>query len=272
MRNLKKIVLIGVVLVFLMCAFYHGLTIKEYEIESDKITSQVDILLITDLHSRIYGKNQSKLIGAIKEVNPDIIAFSGDILDDRYREDGVHILLEELKKIDIPKYYVTGNHEIYIGDTDYVKNLFSSNGVEVLDGGLVNLQIRDNKINICGVDDPYENRTTNDFLLDLGQYIEVEDEGYNILLSHRPEYVDFYKILDVDLILSGHAHGGQVRIPFLLNGLLAPNQGFFPKYAGGKYDLGNNYLVVSRGLFRDFRLPRVFNPPEIVKIRLRPSS
>ena len=129
-------------------------------------------------------------------------------------------------------------------------------------------------INICGVDDPAVVEYTEH-----GQGIEwqmkealkgVDTENYTILLSHRPELIDTYKEYDFDLVLSGHAHGGQWRIPGLINGIYVPNQGLFPQYAGGRYDYDTGTLSVSRGLARESTpIPRVFNRPELVIVKVK---
>lgn len=267
----KTIMLMGLCLV-VGVSLYHGIVVRKYEIRSEKINSDVKITLITDLHSKIYGKNQEKLLSKIEEWGPDLICFSGDILDDIEDEKGLIILLEGLKDKGIPMYYVTGNHEIKIGRLAYVKNLFRSYGISVLDGQKEELSVRDNLIHIYGIDDPMAFKTKGDFVDELLKYKEITSENYSILLSHRPEYVQVYREINIDLIMAGHAHGGQVRIPFVLNGLFSPQQGIFPKYAGGNYNLGKNNLLVSRGLAKNVFLPRVFNPPEIVNITLRPRS
>ncbi|NLK44116.1 MAG: metallophosphoesterase, partial [Tissierellia bacterium] len=232
----------------------------------------IRIVLITDLHSHIYGENQNKIRSKIQAQNPDIIALAGDIADDNTPIEGTELFLEAIKDI-APIYYVTGNHEIRTGEVDKIKKLFRSYGVNVMENSLQKINIRGENLIVAGVDDPnivgYESPQSNWYKEVYTSFSNVKDmEGYKILLSHRPEKVDFYSTLPFDLVLSGHSHGGQVRIPFLLNGLLAPHQGFFPKYAGGVYEFENYTLVVSRGVSFNLFLPRIFNPPEIVVIDL----
>ena len=153
------------------------------------------------------------------------------------------------------------------GYFEYLKN----SGVTVLRGNTQSVELNGNKIVVHGIDDP-EMMTfsmvfteTQEQLNEVGK--NVNPDYYNILLSHRPEYIPEYMEYGFDLTLSGHAHGGQIRIPYLLNGLFAPNQGFFPKFAGGKYDLDGKTAIVSRGLSKEnTKLPRIFNPPELVFI------
>jgi predicted MPP superfamily phosphohydrolase len=178
--------------------------------------------------------------------------------------------LEAIKDI-APVFYVTGNHEIWSRDVDSIKDVFRSYGVTVLENETIEVVIGDVPLIIGGAEDPDINRYERRPLAWKDEVTEAfsgmnDTESFRLLLSHRPEQISVYEDLSFDLVLSGHAHGGQVRIPFLFNGLLAPNQGFFPKYAGGLYEHDNFTHIVSRGVSFNPRLPRVFNPPEIVVI------
>lgn len=271
----SKIIIISLLTIFFIAAFYNGLVVRHYSINTDKLKANqsVKIVLITDLHSHLYGKEQQKIVKKIRTQNPDIIALGGDILDDVAPIHGTEVFLEAIKDI-APVYYVTGNHEIWTREVDKVKNLFKKYDVTVLENNYEEVSIRGIELIIAGVEDPdiipYERPESN-------WYTEVEQslihvpntEGFKILLSHRPELVNFYTTLDFDIVLSGHAHGGQVRIPFLLNGLYAPHQGFFPKYAGGVYEHKNMTHIVSRGASFNLLLPRIFNPPEVVSITIQ---
>lgn len=142
-----------------------------------------------------------------------------------------------------------------------------------MSGDCDTIEINGQVINICGVDDPDVVRYTSDGKPIMEQLKAAETasgtEHFTVLLSHRPELIETYKQFDFDLVLSGHAHGGQWRIPFVLNGLYAPNQGVFPQYAGGRYDYENGTMIVSRGLARESTpVPRVFNRPELVIIEV----
>jgi len=259
-------------------AFYNGLVVRKYTVSTDKLSENqtVRIVLITDLHSHIYGNNQKRIADLIRKQKPDIIALAGDIADDREPIEGTRLFLEAIEDIS-PSYYVTGNHEIWSRDVDYIKEVFRDYGVSVLENSYEEVTINGAKLILSGVDDPdivpYEKHDLN-WLKELRNISSgVKDQrGYKILLSHRPELVDVYKESSFDMVLSGHSHGGQVRIPFLLNGLLAPNQGWFPKYAGGLYEYQNLTHIVSRGVSYNPRLPRIFNPPEIVVIDITGSA
>lgn len=149
--------------------------------------------------------------------------------------------------------------------------------VTILDGKSETVEVNNQKISISGIDDPDANFYTGKgegFYAQLDELNQTKDNSlYTILLAHRPSYVNKYLDYNFDLVLSGHAHGGQWRIPFLLNGVFAPDEGFFPKYAGGQYDFPNGKMIVSRGLAREStRVPRIFNRPELVIVNLEPQN
>lgn len=258
----------------LLCiaAFYNGLTVKKYTIQTDKLSEEQSarIVLISDLHSHIYGEGQKTIAALIRKQNPDIIALAGDIADDITPIGGTELFLKAVKDI-APVYYVTGNHELWSEEIDSIKLLFRRYGAKVLENDYEEIRINEGQFIIGGVDDPdivsYK-EPDFDWAGELYEtFSKLENQpDYKILLSHRPELVEIYKTIPVDLVLSGHSHGGQVRIPFLINGLLAPNQGWFPKYAGGLYKHDEFVHVVSRGVSFNPRLPRIFNPPEVVVI------
>ncbi len=253
-----------------LVAFNSSLVIRNYDVDT-KLENKIKLVLVTDLHSCKYGKNQEKLINEIKAMNPDAILLGGDIFDDVHPNDNTRKFIEGINGI--RSYYVTGNHEYWSDDVEGMIDFLEDNGVTVLEGDVKTLEVNNEKINICGVTDPDIIRFTDsnyDIYSQLEDVYKKSDNGnYNILLAHRPELIDTYNHYNFDLILSGHAHGGQFRIPLLLNGLFAPNQGFFPKYAGGRYDFEDNIFIVSRGLARETTmLPRIFNRPELVVINL----
>lgn len=273
-QNFKWIIIV-VFFIFLLIAFYNGLVVRNYTVKTNKLLNNqsVRIVLISDLHSYVHGKNQSKIANKIRAQNPDIIALAGDIADDKVPIEGTKLFLEAIKDIS-PIYYVTGNHEIGSGEVDNIKDVFRSFGVNVMESNYKEISINGIELIIAGVDDPqiirYMRPQSNWYKEIYDAFSNIDNlPGYKILLSHRPEKVDFYSTLPFDLVLSGHSHGGQVRIPFILNGLLAPHQGFFPRYAGGIYELENYTLVVSRGVSFNLLLPRIFNPPEVVVIDIK---
>ena len=251
-------------------AFNTKLKIQHYSLESEKLTAPVRIVLITDLHSCSYGKGQRELIDAIHAQKPDIILLGGDICDDKLPHLNTELVLRAIAD-KYPCYYVTGNHEYWSREIEKILKIFESYNVPVLEGSFDTIDVRGQKLNICGISDPDclkytdKNYSITEQLKDAA--VASENGNYTILLAHRPELIDSYLNYDFDLILAGHAHGGQWRLPGIINGLFAPNQGFFPRYAGGKYRFEDSYMIVSRGLAREStRIPRIFNRPELVVI------
>lgn len=275
--NVKKIlkifaIALTVVIILLFIAFDSRLKVINYAIKTDEISGRIKIALIADLHCCLYGDNQSELIDAIDKSRPDAVLLAGDIFDDYYVNENSHILINDIASR-YKTYYVSGNHEWWSGKMyeyfEYLKNV----GVTVLRGDTVYLTVNNNTIAISGVDDPEVNvydvshKTYEEQLKTVAN--KIQSDYYNILLAHRPENANQYFNYDFDLVLSGHAHGGQGRIPFILNGLYAPNQGFFPELAGGIYDFDNKKMIISRGLSREnTELPRIFNRPELVFVSL----
>ncbi|WP_243158036.1 metallophosphoesterase [Aminipila terrae] len=240
-----------------------SLTVSYYKVESNKIQNTIRIAFITDLHSCYYGEGQEDLLNCIYEQNPDVVLLGGDIVDDRLPSKNAAITLKALAEKYIC-YYVSGNHEYRSGKIDEIKKMISGYGVVILEGQRDTVNIKQQLINICGVDDADVGKSSF-----FQQIVNTEKQAdsalFTIFMAHRPEYIKTYLQYDFDLILAGHAHGGQWRIPGVVNGLLAPNQGFFPKYAGGEYEFGDKTFIVSRGLAREStRIPRFFNPPEVV--------
>ncbi|MGM9652491.1 MAG: metallophosphoesterase [Eubacteriales bacterium] len=251
------------------------LRIRTYTVCSEKLSGSVRIALVTDLHSCRYGKEEAELIAALDEQSPNLVLLGGDICDDELPQDNAEALLRGIAGR-YPCYYVTGNHEYQSGDIDAILAMFASYGVTVLSGKSDTVEVRGQYVNICGVTDPDAVRYTGapDTREQLVALRDVHTNGYyTILLAHRPEWISIYTEYGFDLILSGHAHGGQWRLPGIINGLYAPDQGFFPAYAGGEYTVGSAVMIVSRGLARETTwIPRVFNRPELVVVELRGQS
>lgn len=274
-RKIIYAVILTVILLFAIPGLYNGLCIRHYEIETEKVSTPVRIALITDLHSCKYGDNEEKLISAIEQQQPDIIALCGDFFDDERPDDNSEALLQGIAD-KYPCFYVTGNHECWSSSEEYTEkmNILNSYGVHILSGNMETIDVNGQNINICGVDDPEAiipggSTPAADTFEEQLKCLEAlpENDNFTILLSHRPERFEDYDSSCFDLVLCGHAHGGQWRIPGILNGLYAPNQGFFPEYAGGKYVRDDMTMIVSRGLAREStRIPRFYNRPELVVI------
>lgn len=273
------ILAMGLVCLIAIHAFNEELLIKEYTIETDKVQGNIRLALIADLHETRYGDpedEQEVFIQALRNYHPDAVCITGDLLDGKRDETPVWELMERLV-VEFDCYYVTGNHEFWSGNAETYIQRLTEIGVTVLRGnGIIKLAgdgAGHTEIGIFGVDDP-DGLSNEEWLEQLNscrrQLAEETDfphDVYSILLSHRPERIDDYD--GFDLVLAGHAHGGQARIPGLLNGIYAPDQGFFPKYAGGEYPTRDGMMVVSRGLARS-NLPRIFNRPELVIVDILP--
>ena len=270
-RTAKHVILITIALFFVLSSCTTIAT-RTYDIKTSLLEEQsnITIVLISDLHNSIYGNDQSILINKIRDANPDLIALSGDIIDNTDAIIGTQLLLEGISGI-APIFFVAGNHEYGTGQIQRIQEELISYGVQILSDAYVKIEIGNNTIIAAGINDPakyYHERPP----YTLNEVMEIrfreldEIPLFKILITHRPELIESYKNYSFDLVLAGHTHGGQVRLPFI-NGLYAPNQGWFPKYAGGLYQLENVTLIVSRGLSLSHpRLPRMFNPPELVII------
>lgn len=274
-KRIFTLILFCILLLFLF-AFDTRLKIRYYTVRTEKMGESVRIVLVTDLHSCKYGREEEKLIAAIEEQKPDMVLLGGDICDDKIPNDNTEALLKGIAD-SYPCYYVTGNHEYWSNRIDKILDLFQSYGVTVLSGTSDIIKIRSQSLNICGISDPDIIRYTDSPIGAREQLQALEhipDNGlYTILLAHRPEWIDTYAEYDFDLALSGHAHGGQWRLPGIINGIFAPDQGMFPKYAGGRYISGDMTMIVSRGLARESTpIPRIFNRPELVVVDLEPSG
>ena len=262
---------------FLLPAFLtvscKSISTEKYFLKTSLFAPQtgITIVLISNLHSTIHGKDQNILTGMIKEIKPDIIALTGDIFDDVFPDKGTLMLLSGISDI-APVFYVTGNHEYMRKDKDTFKNELLSFGVTVLSDAYALTEINGNKIILAGIEDPYiakERRGYDQNAVMKTLFRKLDNIPlYKILLAHRPENIDEYSKYSFDLVLSGHTHGGQVRIPGIMDGLYAPHQGLFPKYSGGIYSHGSLTHIISRGLSVYPFLPRIFNPPELVVIRI----
>lgn len=248
------------------------LTTREYNIADKRLDGPIRLAMISDLHSCRYGKDQSELIKALEKAKPDILLLGGDIFDDEVPHKNAASFIKGVSG-KFPCYYVPGNHEYRADDTEKIFGFLKKFGIRILAGEYETVDIRGQKINICGVTDPEITEHTDSSFGTAAQLKALNstaDNGYyTVLLAHRPELFEKYCGHGFDLVLTGHAHGGQWRIPVLLNGLFAPNQGLFPKYAGGEYRSGSTVMIVSRGLARESTpIPRVFNRPELVIVNL----
>jgi len=257
------ITILSIILVFLIYNHIQisKIYINEPILENPKLSSEIRITQISDYHNN-YRIDQDKLLTSIEDFNPHIIALTGDIIDSETKDicDTME-LIEKLMEINPNIFFVRGNHEIaslYEGDFIYrLKEL----GITILDNENTVLNIEGEKLNICGVG----------FYIDEEDYARaiegIDKKNFTILLSHSPNRpVSFSEGIE-DLILSGHTHGGQVRIP-IIGALLAPGQEPFPKYSKGIYKLENSILYIDSGLGNSVLPLRLFNRVQISNIKI----
>ena len=290
-KKIRIIVLAVVAVVLLTLIIWTAwgntaLELNTYTISSDRLPEAFDgyrIAHVSDLHNTEMGKGNEKLLNMLIEAKPDMIAITGDLIDSRNTD--IEIALNFMKSaMEIaPCYYVPGNHEARLSKSNYEKleNGLLDTGVIVLHDSEMILEKNGESISVIGIDDP------NCYSASIS-ITDIEDEpdtkvgstmdpdriaalstidSFTVLLSHRPEYFEKYVQADVDLVLSGHAHGGQFRLPFV-GGLVAPNQGLFPKYDAGLYTEENTNMIVSRGIGNSIIPFRFNNRPEVILIEL----
>lgn len=233
-----------------------------------------NIIHISDLHNKLFGKNQNTIKKESQGLDADIFVITGDLIDS-YKTD-IEKSMEYINFLVTlaPVYYVNGNHEHRTGLYPLLKAKLLSVGVVILEDEVITLSKEKSKINLIGLTDPSFNENKDNYELKtitdnkLKKLTENNNDIFTILLAHRPEDIDLYSANNIDLGFSGHAHGGQFRLPFI-GGLFAPHQGILPKYTSGINKLSKTTLVVSRGLGNSIFPIRLFNRPEIVKIILK---
>lgn len=258
---MKKVVLILLVLVVVWVLWANtAIEVNEWTIESPEIPVGFDgfrIAQISDLHNAEFGGGNERLLELLEMAEPDIIVLTGDLIDSRNTDVDVALAFAKAAVEIAPCYYVSGNHESRVQEWVALRAGLIDAGVVVLEDESVSLECNEDAVTLIGVQDPTFNPHFDAELRGLA------GEGYTILLSHRPEKMALYAECGFDLVFSGHAHGGQVRIPFV-GGLIAPHQGFFPEYDSGLYLEGGTAMLVSRGLGNSIVPLRVNNRPEII--------
>ncbi len=279
---MKKFLIIFLSIIFAIALFLviygnicnNSLTISEYSVENDNNSASLRIVFLSDLHGKEFGESNCDLIDLIKSKNPDIIALCGDIVsDDIENLDVYENLLNKCKSI-APTYFIYGNHELAIKDKFDFEKLAKDTGTILLDNEAVTIETKSGNLILGGLSDfPYyefykpEYDTAERYLWE--EMCEKSKTEYTILLHHQPEYLtDIAKKSGIDLILCGHTHGGQVRLPFI-GGLSAPNQKGLPEYDKGLYTLGNTKMIITSGLGNTSFIPRYGNPPEICIIDIK---
>ena len=279
--NRKKRVLFVVAFVLVVLILWTlwgntALEVNEYEVVSDRIPQGFEgfrIAQVSDLHNAEFGEGNEKLIQLLSQTDPDIIVLTGDLIDSRHTDIEIALDFARLAIKLAPVYYVSGNHEVRVHEYEDLKIGLAEAGVVILENQKVQITREGENITLMGIDDPsfQEDYLFGDSESVARQAIEHqqnESDGYTILLSHRPELFDLYVDTGMDLVFSGHAHGGQFRLPFV-GGLLAPNQDFFPKFDEGRFTEENTTMIVSRGVGNSIIPIRFNNRPEIVLVTLR---
>ena len=247
-----------------------ALEVNTYTVSSNRLPKAFDgftIAHISDFHNTNIG---DKVLDKLDDTNVDIIVITGDIIDSRNTQPEIALeFVEELVK-KAPCYYVSGNHEGRIDVYPAFKEDMKDLGVYVLEDECIEIKKENDVISLIGVDDPSfqtDYLFGDDITVMSTKLDQLKNEQYTILLSHRPELFDVYVEYDMDVVFSGHAHGGQFRLPFI-GGLVAPNQGLFPKYDAGLFVKYNTHMIVSKGIGNSIIPMRFNNRPEVIVIEL----
>lgn len=267
-KKLLILLLLGILIYFFCYWQNNDVVVSSYIYANNKINASIDgykIAQISDLHNKKFGKSQKGLLYILKKANPNIIVITGDIVDSRHTNiDTALEFVEGAVKI-APVYYVTGNHEYRLANDEWNKLMqgLEQYGVIILDNEFINVEYKNENFYLIGLNDL---NLSNNTLKTLCSDLDINK--IKIVLAHEPQYFDNYKDSKVDLVLAGHAHGGQFRLPFI-GALIAPNQGLFPKYTSGPYSKDRTTMIVSRGLGNSIIPVRIFNRPEVVIITIK---
>lgn len=244
----------------------------EYTVQSEKVPDAFvgkRIVQVSDLHNAEFGEDQQALLDKVEEANPDVIFITGDLIDsDRYDLERSMKAVDGLVEMS-EVYYVIGNHEVSSNKLDdEIIPALEERGVQVLRNRSVIWEENGEAIQIAGIDDPlmdvnlHEAEFTRNSIAQAGL-----TDAFTLMLAHRPEHLETYASEGIDVVFAGHAHGGQIRIPWL-GGLIAPGQGWFPSMTEGIFESSDTQLVLSRGLGNSGFPLRVFNLPEVVVVTL----
>ena len=275
-KRIKSIVIIFVIAIISICSYevyisYNNLTFTNYTINSNKVNDNINVTIISDLHENRFGEDNTDLIKKIEKQSPDIILVAGDMTN----EDSTDIklvtnLMKRLSEI-APVFYSLGNTEydnITNFNSDIIEQLENVN-VTVLDKEYEDIKIKNTTIRVGGMYDyafALNGNNTYKFLCDF-----QDTESYKIMMAHRPDsfiFGDASEVWDIDLVVSGHTHGGQVRLPFK-GGLYVGDQGYFPMYDKGLFDLNKIKILITSGLGSGHqKIPRFNNVPEVVNLKI----
>jgi predicted MPP superfamily phosphohydrolase len=263
-------VIIGIIFLTIIFAgwyFDRHIKIARYRINSPKIGKEPFIIVMFgDLHDRVTKNRQQELLDIIYAQKPDLVMLAGDFFDEKGGISGTELLLDGLKNV--PVYYVTGNHEYLSRNVIQKFTVLQKKGALILNDEYSLFTKQKGSLVVGGINDDEAVRQgykikSHSELLQIFKNVK-ESQYFSVLIAHKPEQIKRFSQYGFDLVVSGHTHGGQVRIPYLLNGLYCANQGFFPHRAGGRYDDYGVIQIVNRGISNPYpMLPRYFNSPEI---------
>ncbi len=267
---LKLLILLAAVCGALLLDSNYRISVEEYELSYDNLPAAFDgfrVVSLTDIHAAEFGEGNGRLIKAVSGAEPDIICVVGDLIDGEGEGDIVCNLMQKLVRI-APVYYVTGNHEWDSGQLPQLREILAECGVTMLENKYVTIERDGEEIILAGAEDPngYADQKTPEELAE--EIRRDRGDGYIMFMYHRNNRLEEFSRLGVDTVLSGHAHGGIVRLPFT-DGLVGPNREIFPSYTSGVYSMGATDMVVSRGLGNHTGFPRFLNNPHIPVIILR---
>lgn len=275
-------ILLGALGITLVTGFFYyennGISTTNYEVDCG-IGKDINVVHLSDLHGKEFGKNNEKLKRLILKEKPDLVVATGDMIDSSLKNmEGVIDFLSDLSKC-VKVVYISGNNEQRCKKAEYIFGSLKSKGVIVLKNEIITLSLNGVKVNILGMFEKPKGDLHSSIKKINGSYAYEDShklfkrleslEGLKIVLSHYPEIFEAeYSKYNFHIMFSGHAHGGQFRIPIVKRGLIAPGQGFFPKYTEGMH--GNkNKLIISRGLGNSTKITRLFNRPEIVNVKIK---
>ena len=269
--------LLQVLLLILFCAGFfwwsnHSLQVERFDFTSPRLPPGFDgciVVQISDLHGELFGENNDKLIEQVQDIQPDYIFLTGDLLDQYHRTPHSYAIeLSRAMAAIAPTYFVTGNHEWALPDVPALKRGLEAAGVTVLTNEYTLLERGGDRIVLAGIDDPngYAGQKSPEELA--AEVYRAFYEPFWLLLAHRNNYFEEkYSELGADLVISGHGHGGLIRLPFT-DGLVSVERTLFPSYTAGFYHRNGSELFVSRGLGNSGRTFRLFNRPELAVLTL----
>ena len=266
-KKTRILILLAAILLLGIFLYWQNndLVMTEYPYESPNLPAGFDgftVVQVSDLHNKAFGKEQSRLLDLIAQAKPDLIVITGDLVDSRRQGSEAALAFAEGAVDLAPTYYVPGNHESRLENIEKLYSDLESLGVTVLLDESIPIAHNGDTITLAGATESAVLRG-NGFHMLRTQC----GEGFTLLLAHHPELFEKYVAEGFDLVLSGHAHGGQIRIPGI-GGLFTPGEGFHPEYAEGMHASGETTLIISRGLGNSLFPFRIFNRPELVKVVL----